>query len=311
MPRVKTWVIGRGGLVGSAVARRPELDVFDAGAIPWGTAEVGPMLASRLERFVSWVGDDPWGIVWAAGSGVMYTGQAALDIELKTFTSFCERAVGILPSRGGGIYLVSSAGGAFAGSSHPPFDSRTEARPLNAYGRTRLAQELVLEQVVTSQVRTTIGRLANVFGPGQDLTKQQGLVTQLCLCALLGRAATVFAPLATLRDYIYVDDAARIIVDDVLRMTTPDAGVNRLRVVCSGRSTSIAELISIVEHSTGRSIPLLHVLPGEPYILDLRLRSGPDHRVDRMLATPLETGVSLVWHDLVGRLSDGSLLDLV
>jgi hypothetical protein len=44
MERVRTWVVGRGGLVGSAVARRPELDVFDAAPVPWGTPDVPDVL---------------------------------------------------------------------------------------------------------------------------------------------------------------------------------------------------------------------------------------------------------------------------
>lgn len=311
MGRVKTWVIGRGGLVGSAVARRPELEVFDGVRIPWGTDEVGSLLEQELDRFSAWVGDEPWGLVWAAGSGVMYTGQAALDAELETFSAFCGRAAGVLPDRKGGLYLVSSAGGAYAGSRQPPFDVRTAPEPLNAYGRTKLAQEAELERVCGERLWLTIGRLANVYGPGQDLTKQQGLVTQLSLSALLGRTARVFAPMVTLRDYIYVDDSARIIAADVVRMASCDGAPLERRVVCSGRSTSIAELVMMVEHCAGRLIPVVHVLPGEPYILDLRLGSGPGHSVDRMLSTPLETGVSLVWQDLVERLAAGQLAALV
>jgi UDP-glucose 4-epimerase len=308
--QVKTWVVGRGGLVGSAVARRPELRLFDAVRVPWGGDPL-PVLGAELERFVSWVGEDPWSLVWAAGSGVMYTGQDALDEELATFTAFCRRAGDVLPTARGGIYLVSSAGGAYAGSVHPPFDVRTTPVPLNAYGRTKLAQEAAIVQTCAARVPVTIGRLANVYGPGQDLTKLQGLVTQLSLSALLGRSATVFAPLSTLRDYIYVDDAAAVIVDDVVRMTGSSGGAVEHRVVCSGRSTSIAELITMVEDCTGRSLPLVHLLPGEPYILDLRLGAAPGQSVDRLLTTALETGVNLVWQDLLERLAAGELADLV
>lgn len=310
MARVKTWVIGRGGLVGSAVARRRELEMFDSAPVSWHDDAMS-VLGAELDRFAEWVGDDPWGLVWAAGSGVMSTGQHVLDAELATFGRFCSRAATTLPMRGGGIYLVSSAGGTYAGSSRPPFDVHTLPAPLNAYGRTKLAQEEVLRTVCSPRLQITIGRLANVYGPGQDLTKLQGLVTQLCLSALLGRSATVFAPLSTLRDYIYVDDAAHIVVDDVIRMADGRGSPLEHRVVCSGRSTSIAELITLVEDHTGRLLPLVHLLPGESYIVDLRLRAVREQSVERMLATPLESGVNLVWQDLVDRLATGQLVDLV
>jgi UDP-glucose 4-epimerase len=308
MERVRTWVVGRGGLVGSAVARRPELDVFDAVPVPWGGPEAPHVLDAELARFAAWAEGHPWGVVWAAGSGVMLTGEDVLDLEVATFRRFCEDADRALPRGRGGVYLVSSAGGAYAGSVRPPFGLSTVPVPLNAYGRAKLAQEDALDELSGRHVDVTIGRLSNAYGPGQDLTKRQGLVTQLCLSMLMGRPATVFAPLETLRDFVYVDDAARIVADDVVDMASSDRVSCVRRIVCSGRSVSIAELIAMVEQVAGHPMPLVHLLaPGSPSPVDLRLRPDPDPRVERMLATPLETGVSLVWADLVDRLAAGRL----
>jgi UDP-glucose 4-epimerase len=311
MERVRTWVVGRGGLVGSAVARRPELDVFDAAPVPWGTSDVPHVLDAELARFAAWADGHPWGVVWAAGSGVMLTGQDVLDLEVDTFRRFCESAGRMLPRGRGGTYLVSSAGGAYAGSQHPPFGLATSPVPLNAYGRAKLAQEDVLEELSRGRVDVTIGRLSNAYGPGQDLTKRQGLVTQLCLSMLLGRPATVFAPLETLRDFIYVDDAARIVADDVVAMASSNETSCVRRVVCSGRSVSIAELIAMVEQVAGHPMALVHLLSeGSSSPLDLRLWARPDARVERMLATPLESGVRRVWADLVDQLAAGRLADI-
>ncbi|GAA3524028.1 hypothetical protein GCM10022234_20650 [Aeromicrobium panaciterrae] len=306
---LKAWVIGAGGLVGSAVARSPGLDVFAAAPVPWGTAEAADVLGAELDRFADWTGDDEWGIVWAAGAGVMLTSQESLDLELELFDSFCASLAANLPTGRGGFYLVSSAGGVYAGSSQPPFGPATPPRPLNAYGRMKLAQEQRAVDTVASLLPVTIGRLSNAYGPGQDLFKQQGLITQLGLSALLGRPATIFAPLPTLRDYIYVDDAARFVVADLHRMTGARLGATR-RVVSSGRAASIAELISIVEQVTGRTFPVMHRLAGGPYFLDLRLRTSDQVGVAGQ-ATLLETGVALVYDDLVRQLADGRLAALV
>jgi UDP-glucose 4-epimerase len=311
--QVRTWVIGAGGLVGSAVVRRPELDVFDGASIPWGSEAALSVLETELNRFSAWADGHPWALVWAAGSGVMLTGEDVLAAEVDTFTGFCERVAVSVPQARGGFYLVSSAGGVYAGSQNPPFGAGTAPVPANAYGRAKLRQEEVLERWCAGRTSITIGRLANVYGPGQDLRKMQGLVTQLCLSALLGRPARVFAPLATLRDYIYVDDAARMVVDDVIAMTRPvePAGATVRRVVCSGRSATIAELIAMVENVTGRPVPLVHLLPGAGSIVDLRLAVARDHPLDRSLMTPLEVGVGLVWQDLVDQLAAGRLAALI
>jgi UDP-glucose 4-epimerase len=297
--------------VGSAVARRPELDVFAASRVPWGTADAERVLAEDLRRFVDWADGHPWGVVWAAGSGVMLTGPEVLEAEVDLFGQFCDRAASSLPAAGGGVYLVSSAGGVYAGSQRPPFDVATPPVAANAYGRAKLRQEQLLEASCGARTSVTIGRLANVYGPGQDLRKLQGLVTQLSLSALLGRPARVFAPLATLRDYIYVDDAARVVVGDVVAMTRHDRPATVHRVVCTGRSATIAELIAMVEHTTGRQVPLVHLPPAGITVVDLRLRQHRDDAVERSLLTSLEVGVGLVWQDLVDQLAAGNLVDVV
>ena len=308
MSPVKTWVVGAGGLVGSAVARAPGLRPFDSVKVPWGTDRAAGVLGEELDRFADWVGDDDWGIVWAAGAGVMLTSQAALDGELELLESFCGRLPGRLPHGRGGFYLVSSAGGVYAGSADPPFGVTTLPRPLNAYGRMKLAQESLVESMST-RLPVSIGRLSNAYGPGQDLFKQQGLITQLAVGALLNRPVTIFAPLPTLRDYIYVDDAAGFVVSDIHRMTrTDEPGVTR-RVVSSGRAASIAELLVTVERISGRSIPVIHRLADGPYFLDLRMQTSRE--VSRGQRTPLEAGVGLVLQDLKRQLADGRLAQLV
>src|SRR4029450_2875227 len=133
---------------------------------------------------------------WAAGAGVMRTNQSALDEELAVFRAFCHYVSEVVRPGRGGFYLLSSAG-VYAGSQDPPFDADTIPRPLNPYGRTKLAQEGLVEKIVAPLVPVTIGRAANVYGPGQNLAKEQGLVTRLALCSVLDRPATIFAPLST------------------------------------------------------------------------------------------------------------------
>lgn len=307
---VRTWVVGAGGLIGSAVARADGVLSFPAARIPWGSTDAVEVLNAELDRFVAWVGEERWGIVWAAGAGVMRTSRASLDDELEVFRAFCLAASRALPSRHGGMYLVSSAGGVFAGSQSPPFDAATSPHPLNDYGRTKLEQERIASDVLASRLPVTMGRMANVYGPGQDLSKGQGLVTELSLCSLLNRPATIFAPLSTLRDYIYVDDAARLVVAELHRMTQSDAG-STLRVVCSGRTTSIAELISLVQAASGQTIPLIHALSDGPFILDLRLVGSPEGVPFGAQPTSLETGIAWVFRDLQQRLANGSLVGLV
>lgn len=302
---MKVWAVGAGGLIGSAVARRPDLVAFDAGEIPWESDQVVEVLREQLSRFTSWVGDEPWGIVWAAGAGFMLTSKGELDAELSVFESFCRLLRMGPPAERGGFYLVSSAGGVYAGSTGPPFGLSTEPQPLNDYGRMKLGQEGVAAEGVSPRLSVTIGRVSNAYGPGQDLHKQQGLITHLAMGALLARPTTIFAPLTTLRDYVHVDDVARFIAADLLRMARDATPGVMTRIVSSGRSASIAELISITERLSGRSVPVMHQLSLGPHFLDLRLERT--NAVDAGQVTSLEYGVATVLQDLQQQVANGRL----
>jgi len=305
---LKTWVVGSGGLIGSAIARSSGVTAFEAEPVPWATSGASDVLRSELERFTAWVGDDDWAVVWAAGAGVMHTGQDQLDEESALVDTFSSQLGAGAPLGSGGFYLVSSAGGAYAGSQGPPFGIDTEPHPLNPYGRAKLDQEVVVARHLSGRIPITIGRVANAYGPGQNIAKRQGLVTELCLCALTNRIATIFAPMTTLRDYIYADDIAAAVVVDLLRMAgqVPDPYV--LRVVASGRSTSIAELLVLVERATGRPIAKQHTFTGSSHLLDLRLEGIAEPLFRNLPMTPLEVGISLVFQDLLARLGAGTLV---
>jgi UDP-glucose 4-epimerase len=294
-------------MIGSALVRHRRVDAFAAGQVPWGTEQAPVFIDEALRRFADWVGEDEWAIVWSAGAGVMRTGQEVLDRECVLLDHVCAAVSAGAPPGPGGFYLVSSAGGAFAGSAHPPFGVDTPPVPLNAYGRAKLAQEGSARSWLSGRLPVTVGRVGNAYGPGQDLTKQQGLVTELCRCALLGRTVTIFAPPTTLRDYIYSDDVADMIVADLLRMVEADATPWETRVVASGRSVSIAELISLVEMASGRRVLTRPTFVGTSHLLDLRLvrQSGPPF--PERAVTPIEVGIARVFQDVVTRLGRGEL----
>ncbi|MFM7148141.1 MAG: hypothetical protein ACKOW5_17670, partial [Actinomycetales bacterium] len=77
----KTWIIGRGGLLGRALARRfPQH--WSAPAVPWSDpAAAVAALRAQAEEFHAWVGTQPWAVLWAAGAGVVSSDAPALQAE--------------------------------------------------------------------------------------------------------------------------------------------------------------------------------------------------------------------------------------
>lgn len=242
------WVVGAGGLLGSAVVRAAHErgdTVLVSSDIPWsdssGTVDSIRAHARQLLEMISSNPSQEWGIVWAAGHATTASDEPQLDSELATFRS-CLQAINteLRDTRGGLFALASSAGGVYAGSENPPFSSQTKPCPLGGYGRLKLQQETAVKELLDPTIRVLIARIANLYGPGQDLSKLQGLISRLALTSVTKEPLTMFVPLDTLRDYITADDAAV----RLLHWISVDNRPFTIRVVASGEATSLGYLIN-------------------------------------------------------------------
>ena len=295
-----TWTVGAGGLLGSALTRHAR-EAFVSGPVPW-TDAVGTSsaLQQNLDRFRAQAGDGDWAILWAAGAATVASGQAQADAELAIFRAFVD-SVAARPHAGQGRFLLaSSAGGVYAGASHPPFAASTAPAPLGVYGHLKLAQENAAAHALAGTCPVVVARIANLYGPGQNLAKLQGLVSRLAWCAATQEPANIFVPLDTIRDYVYVDDAARTCLQVIERATQH----TEIAVIASGRPVTVGQLIRTVQQVTKRHIPVAlgsHA-SARDQVLDLRLE--PSIKIDRQ--TPLPVGVKNVFLDILTRMQQGS-----
>ena len=310
------WIVGQGGLLGSALARAvdsdPNLTVFKADPISWGNAELVTHEFSRLaERFSAEASDEPWGIIWAAGHATVSSSETDTAIELDALNSLCEAVQHNTPAGNGSFFLSSSAGGVYAGSSNPPFSVDTEPVPLSAYGRLKLAQECSARNQLSGICPVVIGRISNLYGPGQDLTKLQGLISALARAAVTRKPINMFVSLDTIRDYIYIDDAASQIVGimkNAARTGAPTA--NATFVVASGQPVSLGYLINLVHDIARIKVPVALGAHSSAAAQsrDLRLIPTVTDLHDQMPSTPLAAGVKNVYLDVLQRVQRASSL---
>ena len=314
-PRPLTWVVGAGGLVGRHVVSElsaGDHEVLTTG-VPWADEEESVRtLIAAAEQFAKARAGRSWVLAWCAGAGVVATGEEALAAEVRVFERVTAAlTASVLPGEDGVVFLASSAGGLYAGSTPAPFDERTTPRPLVAYGRAKLAMEAAVTELASATgVRVVLGRLANVYGPGQTLGKPQGLLSQLCLADASGRPLPVFVSMDTIRDYLYAGDAARMIVRSVALARDEPAGTVVAKVLASGRPVTVGYLISEarrVFHRPLRTIPVGGAAAGQ--VLDLRLESRVWPEVDALAATPLAAGLSRTSADVRARVASGGPLD--
>jgi UDP-glucose 4-epimerase len=215
-----TWVVGSTGLLGSAVSRRLSADpqsTMISQAVRWSDSQTSLVdLIAGTRRWLELPGATAFRLVWAAGAGVTATRKNLLEDEVETFKRFASHLEKEIAERKLAaplsFFLASSAGGIYSGGNAPPFTESSEPSPVSPYGETKLAMEKILIDFARkSTARAAIGRIANLYGPGQRIEKQQGFVSQLCRSMLARRPISVYVSLDTMRDYIFTDDAAVII----------------------------------------------------------------------------------------------------
>lgn len=313
MTRGANWVVGRGGMLGSCVERAlvrsgREVTVPPA-PIMWVDERASrAALEAGAHSVVDRAGTDAWSVFWCAGAGVTASSKEALQQELDVF----EGLLGSLAHRGGGtgaLCLVSSAGGVYAGSGSPPFDEGSPPRPVSPYGETKRAMEqAALRWASRTGNRLLVVRVANLYGPGQDITKPQGLITQLIRAHLLRRPLHVYVPLDTTRDYIYVNDAANKIIAAMDR-SWAQSGPPVTKIVASHQAITIGAVVGELGRILHRRLPM--VLGASPMArhqsTDLRFKSVVWTDIDRQALTPFPAGVHATLLDVSARLREARL----
>jgi UDP-glucose 4-epimerase len=248
---IKCWVIGSGGLLGSALGRAllgRGVDLFtQTERFQWGNEqELESQLSAAVESFAQQAAAaDMWQIYWAAGVGTL--GSAAADLAVETKAMVCLlrllEAQPQLAMTPGVIALASSAGAIFAGSADETITSMTPPAPTTAYAYEKLRQEDLLRSYVASNSNVTAlsARISTLYGPGHSAGKKQGLIAHIARCVLRNEPVRIFVPFDTVRDYIFSDDvAARMISASFVAVNKPGLSI---KIIASEQPASIAEII--------------------------------------------------------------------
>ena len=249
------WLLGH-GLLGGSLLRAlplalPEVALWPgSGLAPQWSApkELVIDLESSAAAFATALARQPereWCVLWAAGAGVVGTSEEALAQETAALGLLLDAlARHRIAPRPGLLFLASSAGGVHGGDRALPITEASTPAPISAYGRAKLEQERLVTAFCAGQprVRCLIGRLSNLYGPGQDLSKPQGFISQLCRSALTGQPLHVYVPLDTVRDYLDASDAALAACRALRLLDGPGA---RVKLLVSQQAVSLGYLLGL------------------------------------------------------------------
>ena len=124
-------------------------------------------------------------------------------------------------------------------------DEESRLKPKSIYAITKQTQEQILMQVCNAyNIKYTIFRYQNVYGPGQSLQNPYtGVLSIFSNLILLNKKITIFEDGLESRDFIYIDDVIKATVLGLKYQSN-----NKIYNVGSGNQTSINNLIEHIAY---------------------------------------------------------------
>jgi UDP-glucose 4-epimerase len=160
-----------------------------------------------------------------------------------------------------GNFLFASSGGTVYGApSALPVAETAATEPLCSYAITKLAIEKYLRLFYKIHgLPCTSLRFSNPYGPYQRVDRSQGVVAVFCHNALRGHPLQVWGDGGVVRDFVFVQDVTRAMVQ---ALKTP--GTGDVFNIGSGQGTSVNDLIHALEDLLGQKLAVNYT-PGRTF----------------------------------------------
>lgn len=153
------------------------------------------------------------------------------------------------------VVFISSGGTVYGKESSCPLPENTPTNPISSYG----VQKVTIEKLLYLYnymygLDYRIIRLANPYGPYQRPNGILGAVTTFTYRALKGEEIQVYGDGSVIRDFIYIDDAIR----GLLNIVNGENKHHIFNLGC-GHGTSIKEVLFAIEHALNTNVHVTYM----------------------------------------------------
>jgi UDP-glucose 4-epimerase len=149
------------------------------------------------------------------------------------------------------VYL--SSGGTVYGEGLTSHLEDERPDPISAYGAMKVASEYAVAAITRGTATRTVNlRVANAYGPGQNLSRPQGIIGVAWRNHLKGAPTTLYGAESTVRDFIYVDDVGDLCI------ATVGSGFWGPINAGSGRGISVADVLGAMSKVAGAELRVEH-----------------------------------------------------
>ena len=156
-------------------------------------------------------------------------------------------------------FMYFSSGGTVYGNRKDvmPFEETDPMSPISYYGWSKqMMENSILFMYRTVGLEYLILRPSNPYGHGQNLYGKQGLVAVAIGKLLKDEPVDVWGDGSAVRDYIYVDDLAKIFVK-LIERDVHDTTLN----IGSGRGYSVNDVLAFLKIVSGKDMKIVYQNP--------------------------------------------------
>lgn len=155
--------------------------------------------------------------------------------------------------------FISTGGAIYDEAAGVPQNEESRAKPISAYAMSKWSFEKYLEMLSQGQdIKWTVLRLANVYGPRQDPYGEGGVMAIFSENIIKGKTLFINGEGEQTRDYVYIDD----VVAAMLASIDAEESVYN---VSTNVETSVLELIEKLKDISGQDfvVEKRNAIPGE------------------------------------------------
>ena len=188
------------------------------------------------------------------------------------------------------VIFFSSGGTVYGKNAICPIKEETPSYPISSYGLQKVSIEKLLYLYgYMYNLDYRIIRLSNPYGPYQRPNGIQGAVTTFTYRALKNEKIVVYGDGSVVRDFIYIEDAIKAILNIV-----NEESEHRIFNIGCGYGTSIKELLETIRCVLGKELDILYMPQRKVDVPENYLDiSRYENRYGRLNATSLQDGIHL------------------
>ena len=195
-------------------------------------------------------------------------------------------------------FIYFSSGGTIYGDRNgevKPFVESDEMAPISYYGWSKqMMENSILYMNRTQGLKYLILRPSNPYGHGQNLHGKQGFIAVALGKILEGEQITVWGDGSSIRDYIYIDDLCKAVID----LLDSEDAVNTTLNIGSGKGYSVNQIIEVIKSIVKESVHVDYVSARPADVSSMVLDTRKLRNLIPFNPIPIERGIEIFYNSL-------------